>query len=205
MVRLAVFFFLVPCTVHKTRKSLIYANFSLKLGLTALFTHFKKNCYSVFNFQFSTISSIQTDPYYSFHYFFLFDFISFSLTHTPSLFNLCLSLSSPTLWFRQVVALGHDYDNGRAKGGYMGLGFELWRRSMTDLGLGFEEHDVQVAIWVLVVANLRFWVVMVDAAWLWCHCGCGGSSVLLVVAPFLCLNPDPCQWCLLQETFWTIP
>jgi len=38
--------------------------------------------------------------------------------------------------------LGHGYDNGGAKGGYMDLGFDLWRRSMTDLGLGFEECDM---------------------------------------------------------------
>ena len=72
--------------------------------------------------------------------------------------------------------MGHDCDNGGAKGG---------------LGLGFEECDMQVAIWVLVVINLRFWVVTVDAAWLRCHRGCGGSSMLLVVAPFLWSNLDP--------------
>ena len=33
---------------------------------------------------------------------------------------------------------------------------------MTDLGMGFEERDMQVAIWVLVVVDLRFWVVTVD-------------------------------------------
>nr|POF00601.1 hypothetical protein CFP56_27674 [Quercus suber] len=52
----------------------------------------------------------------------------------------------------------------------MGLGFDLWRRSMTDLGLGFEERDVLVAIWVLVVVDLRFWVVTVDiSVGLWCY------------------------------------
>ena len=91
-----------------------------------------------------------------------------------------------------MVALCHGYDNGGAEGGYMGLGFDLWKRSMTDLGLGFEKRGMWVAIWVFVVLDLRFSVVAVDVAWLWCHRGCGGSSVLLVVAPFLCLNPDPC-------------
>ena len=54
---------------------------------------------------------------------------------------------------------------------------------MTDLGLGFEERDVQVTIWVLVVVNMRFWVVMVDISvgswccgWTWVHGAVGSSS-----------------------------
>ena len=34
-------FLWISCIVHMTRKSLIYAKFSLKLNLTALFTHLK--------------------------------------------------------------------------------------------------------------------------------------------------------------------
>ena len=69
----------------------------------------------------------------------------------------------------------------------MGLGFDLWRRSMTDLGLGFEERDVQVTIWVLVVVDLRFWVVTVDISMgSWCYGwtqvhGAVGSNLLWVL------------------------
>ena len=53
---------------------------------------------------------------------------------------------------------------------------------MTDLGLGFEERDVQVVIWVLVVVDLGFWVVTVDISMAsWCYgwtwvCGAMGSN-----------------------------
>ena len=38
-----------------------------------------------------------------------------------------------------------------------------------------------VVIWVLVVVNLRFWVVAVVVDWLWCCHGCGRLSLLLLV------------------------
>ena len=54
---------------------------------------------------------------------------------------------------------------------------------MTDLGLGFEECDVYVTIWVLVVVNLRFLVVTVDinvgswcCGWTWVRGVVGSSS-----------------------------
>ena len=43
----------------------LFSNFSLKMGLTVLFTHLKiilLQCFSVFNFQFSAFNCIQTDP-----------------------------------------------------------------------------------------------------------------------------------------------
>ena len=65
----------------------------------------------------------------------------------------------------------------------MGLGFDLWRRGMIDLGLGFKERDMLVVIWVLVVVDLRFWVVMVDISvgswccgWTWVRGAVGSSS-----------------------------
>nr|POF09919.1 hypothetical protein CFP56_54210 [Quercus suber] len=68
----------------------------------------------------------------------------------------------------------------------MGLGFDLWRRSITDLVMGFEERDVYVAIWVLVVVNLRFWVATVDISvgswcyeWTWVHGAADQGSLLM--------------------------
>ena len=40
--------------------------------------------------------------------------------------------------------------------------------------------DCWIVIWVLVVVDLRFWVVAVVIDWLWCRHGCRGSSVLLL-------------------------
>ena len=54
---------------------------------------------------------------------------------------------------------------------------------MIDLGLGFEEHDVYVVIWILVVVDLRFWVVTEDinmeswcCGWTWVRGSMGSSS-----------------------------
>lgn len=44
-----------------------------------------------------------------------------------------------------------------------------------------EECGKWVVIWVLVLVDLRFWVVVVVVDWLWCRHGCGGSSVLLLL------------------------
>ena len=49
----------VLCIVYETHKSLYSATFSLKMGLTVLFTHLKiilLQCFSIFNFQFSAVS-----------------------------------------------------------------------------------------------------------------------------------------------------
>ena len=58
----SVFFVWVPYTVHGTHKYFFSAKTTLKLGPTALFTHLKLFCYSIFSFQFSVISGIQIDP-----------------------------------------------------------------------------------------------------------------------------------------------
>ena len=72
----------------------------------------------------------------------------------------------------------------------MDLDFDLWRRSTTVSGLGFKEKcNVWVAIWILVVVNLRFWDVVVVASWLRRDHGCVGSLVLLLITLFLCSNP----------------
>ena len=56
-------FLWVPCIVHGTHKSLFSTKLLLKIGLMTLFTHLNLFCYSIFSFQFLTISSIQTDLY----------------------------------------------------------------------------------------------------------------------------------------------
>ena len=54
-----------PCTVHGTHKSQFSATFSLKMGLTILFTYLKIILLQCFQFSVSvTISSIQIDPIY---------------------------------------------------------------------------------------------------------------------------------------------
>ena len=78
------------------------------------------------------------------------------------------------------------------KNGYMGLGFDLWRRSTAPLGLGLKE---KYDIWVVVV-NLRFWAVGMVTSWLWCRHGWGGSLVLLLVALFLRSKTKPQTLCL---------
>ena len=63
-VSVAVFSFQwVLCTVHGTHKPLYSATFSLKMGLTALFTHLKIILLQCFQFLvFSKISNTQMDP-----------------------------------------------------------------------------------------------------------------------------------------------
>ena len=50
----------VPCIVHGTHKPLNSANFSLKIGLTTLFTHLKIILLQCFQFLF--FNGIQADP-----------------------------------------------------------------------------------------------------------------------------------------------
>ena len=60
-----------PCTVHGSHKLHFSVTFSLKMGLTALFTHLKIISLQCFHFQFSVsakISSIQTDPVFFFFF-----------------------------------------------------------------------------------------------------------------------------------------
>ena len=73
------------------------------------------------------------------------------------------------------------------KSGCVGLGFDLWRRSIVALGLDLKDkRDIGV-----VVVNLRFWVVGMVTSWLRCHRGCGESLVLLLVALFLHSKTKP--------------
>ena len=52
----------LPCTVHRFHKLHFSITFSLKIGLTVLFTHLKIILLQCF--QFSVFSCIQTDPYH---------------------------------------------------------------------------------------------------------------------------------------------
>ena len=55
----------VSCTIHRTHKLHFLATFSLKMGLTILFTYLKIILLQYFQFSvfsFNKISSIQTDP-----------------------------------------------------------------------------------------------------------------------------------------------
>ena len=53
----------VPCTVHGTHKSLIYANFSLKLGPTILFTYLKIILLQYFQFLVFSNKQYPNRPY----------------------------------------------------------------------------------------------------------------------------------------------
>ena len=83
------------------------------------------------------------------------------------------------------------------KSGCVGLGFDLWRRSIVALGLDLKEkHDIRV-----IVVDLRFWVVGMVMSWLRCHHGKGGSLVLLLVALFLRSKTKPQTPCLSRCLF----